>query len=80
MISTLDNSTFGSLKGEWTIFSSARARYQVPEGYYDLYYSNVVKEVKTQIVQLISIMVLSTTVLGIVISNITKKNKKKKNE
>lgn len=38
--------TFGTLGGEWSILALARGGYEVPEGYYDIYYNNVVNEVK----------------------------------
>ncbi len=38
--------TFGTGGGEWSVLSLARANYSVPEGYYNIYYNNVVNEVK----------------------------------
>lgn len=43
MLNRLTNPIFGS---EWFILALARAGAKVPEGYYDTYYKNVVKEVE----------------------------------
>ncbi|MCC5909122.1 MAG: leucine-rich repeat protein [Clostridiaceae bacterium] len=43
---TVDNPTFGTGAGEWSILCLARGGYQVEEGYYALYYENVEEEVK----------------------------------
>ncbi|MCC5909121.1 MAG: S-layer homology domain-containing protein [Clostridiaceae bacterium] len=43
---TIDNPTFGTGAGEWSILCLARGGYQVDEGYYALYYENVEEEVK----------------------------------
>lgn len=37
--------TFGTGGGDWSILSLARGGYSVPEGYYDIYYNNVVQKV-----------------------------------
>lgn len=41
MCNNVTEPTFGTLAGEWTILSLARAGYNVPEGYYDGYYDKV---------------------------------------
>lgn len=41
IVNTVDNPTYGTLGGEWSILSLARGDYAVPEGYYDTYYTNV---------------------------------------
>lgn len=46
MCTNITNPNFGTLAGEWTILSLARAGYSVPEGYYDGYYSNVVNKLQ----------------------------------
>lgn len=46
MHKTVDNPSFGTLAGEWTILSLARGGYDTPKEYYDLYESNVKEEVK----------------------------------
>lgn len=46
LLRTVDNPTFGTGGGEWSVLSLARGEYQVPENYYDIYYNNVVKEIK----------------------------------
>ncbi|WP_018758252.1 S-layer homology domain-containing protein [Paenibacillus terrigena] len=46
VLKTVTNPKFGTLGGEWSILSLARANYQVPEGYFSYYYNNVVDEVK----------------------------------
>ena len=46
ILRTVDNPTFGTGGGEWSVLSLARGEYAVPKGYYDIYYNNVVKEVK----------------------------------
>ncbi len=38
--------TFGTGGGEWSILALARGGYDVEEGYYDIYYNNIVNEVK----------------------------------
>ena len=40
------NPTFGTMGGEWSILCLARGEYNVPDGYYDIYYDNVVDEVE----------------------------------
>ena len=45
LVERVPNPTFGTGGGEWTILSLARAEYAVPQGYYDIYYQNVVNEV-----------------------------------
>ncbi|WP_352406888.1 S-layer homology domain-containing protein [Acetoanaerobium noterae] len=46
LVKTVDNPTFGTNGGEWSILSLSRGEYQVPEEYYDIYYKNIEKEVK----------------------------------
>ncbi len=46
ILNNLDNPTFGTGGGEWSILSLARGNYNVPKGYYEIYYNNVVNEVK----------------------------------
>ena len=46
MYKNTPNPTVGTLSGEWTILSLARAGYKVPNSYYDKYYDNVVKTLK----------------------------------
>ncbi|MFC3789233.1 immunoglobulin-like domain-containing protein [Paenibacillus sp. GCM10012307] len=43
---TVIHPTFGTLGGEWSILSLARANYKVAEGYYQTYYSNAAAEIK----------------------------------
>jgi S-layer homology domain. len=43
---TVTNPTFGTGSGEWSIFALARGNYNVPESYYDSYYSKVVEAVQ----------------------------------
>lgn len=43
---TVENPSFGTGAGEWSILSLARGGFDAPEEYYDLYESNVEKEVK----------------------------------
>ena len=45
ILKTVDNPTFGTGGGEWSILSLARANYNVPKTYYDTYYNNVVNKV-----------------------------------
>lgn len=45
ILKTVKNPSFGTGSGEWSILSLARANYEVPSGYYDLYYNNVAKKV-----------------------------------
>ncbi|RXZ82090.1 DUF4430 domain-containing protein [Paenibacillaceae bacterium] len=45
MVKTVSNPTFDTIGGEWSILSLARANYEVPEGYFATYYSNVVGKV-----------------------------------
>ncbi|AOY75867.1 S-layer homology domain-containing protein [Clostridium formicaceticum] len=45
IVNTVDNPAYGTLEGEWSILSLARGEYVVPEGYYDIYYTNVENEV-----------------------------------
>ncbi|OCT14779.1 hypothetical protein A8709_11450 [Paenibacillus pectinilyticus] len=51
LVRTVTNPTFGTLNGEWTILSLARANYVVPEGYYQTYYNNVVAAVKENMIK-----------------------------
>ncbi|CAH1057814.1 S-layer homology domain-containing protein [Paenibacillus pseudetheri] len=46
ILNTVKNPSFGTGSGEWSILSLAQANYEVPSGYYDLYYNNVAKRVK----------------------------------
>ncbi len=46
ILNSVQNPTFGTGGGEWSILSLARGRYAVSEGYYDIYYNNVVKTVQ----------------------------------
>ncbi|WP_339317531.1 S-layer homology domain-containing protein [Paenibacillus sp. FSL R10-2734] len=46
ILNTVKNPSFGTGSGEWSILSLARANYEVPSGYYDLYYNNVAERVK----------------------------------
>ncbi|WP_313637038.1 S-layer homology domain-containing protein, partial [Paenibacillus sp.] len=46
ILNTVKNPSFGTGSGEWSILSLAQANYEVPNGYYDLYYNNVAKKVK----------------------------------
>lgn len=46
LLKTVKNPTFGTGGGEWTVLSLARGEYEVPEGYYEIYYNNVVNKVK----------------------------------
>lgn len=46
LINSVNNPTFGTGGGEWSILALARAQYEVPEGYYTTYYNNVVSEVE----------------------------------
>ncbi|GAA0377746.1 hypothetical protein GCM10008968_36960 [Bacillus horti] len=46
LVDSVSNPTFGTAGGEWTILSLARANYNVPDGYYETYYNNVVHEVQ----------------------------------
>lgn len=43
---TVDNPSFGTLGGEWSVLTLARGEYEVSDGYYETYYQNVVNEVK----------------------------------
>ncbi|RDY22805.1 DUF4430 domain-containing protein [Romboutsia maritimum] len=43
---TVDKPGFGTIGGEWTVLSLARAGYKVPEKYYEDYYKRVCDEVK----------------------------------
>ncbi|RKD22083.1 hypothetical protein BEP19_13515 [Ammoniphilus oxalaticus] len=45
LVETVDNPAIGTIGGEWTILSLARANYLVPDGYYDRYYRNAENEV-----------------------------------
>ncbi|MCT4592885.1 MAG: terpene cyclase/mutase family protein, partial [Anaeromicrobium sp.] len=38
----------GTIGGDWTVFSLARANYQVPENYYENYYSKVLHKAKAE--------------------------------
>lgn len=46
IVNKVSNPTFGTGSGEWSVLSLARGDYQVPNGYYDIYYNNVVREVQ----------------------------------
>ncbi|WP_310499525.1 DUF4430 domain-containing protein [Paenibacillus qinlingensis] len=46
ILKTVTNPTFETSGGEWSVLSLARAKYEVPEGYYQGYYNNVVNKVK----------------------------------
>jgi hypothetical protein len=46
LVTSVTNPAFGTLGGEWTIFSLARAEYPVPKDYYDIYYGNVENKAK----------------------------------
>lgn len=48
---TVNNPVFGTLGGEWSILSLARGNYPVSDGYYDIYYKNVVDEVQKLILK-----------------------------
>ncbi|WP_405175664.1 S-layer homology domain-containing protein [Paenibacillus sp. FSL H8-0261] len=45
ILNTVKNPSFGTGSGEWSILSLARANFEVPSGYYNLYYNNVAAEV-----------------------------------
>ena len=45
LLSTVPNPSFGTGAGEWTILALARSGYDIPTGYFDLYYDNIVKTV-----------------------------------
>ncbi|RKP58084.1 DUF4430 domain-containing protein [Cohnella endophytica] len=45
IVKTVTNPKFGTLGGEWSVLSLARASYAVPDGYYNKYFSNVVSSV-----------------------------------
>jgi prenyltransferase beta subunit len=45
LVRTVTNPVFGTLNGEWTVLSLARANYEVSTGYYQTYYNNVVTKV-----------------------------------
>ncbi|NBD23680.1 DUF4430 domain-containing protein [Paenibacillus sp. T1] len=40
ILNKVTNPTFGTLGGEWSVLSLARANYAVPDGYYGTYYAN----------------------------------------
>jgi prenyltransferase beta subunit len=42
---TVTNPIFGTGSGDWSVLSLARGQYDVPNGYYDLYYNNVANKV-----------------------------------
>ncbi|MDN6196096.1 MAG: terpene cyclase/mutase family protein, partial [Atopostipes suicloacalis] len=46
MYERLDNPSFGIGGGEWAILSLARAGYDIPQEYYDLYHDNTINEVE----------------------------------
>ncbi|SDE10821.1 S-layer homology domain-containing protein [Paenibacillus sp. UNCCL117] len=46
LLKTVDKPKFGTVSGDWSVLAMARANHPVPDGYYELYYSNVVSEVK----------------------------------
>ena len=46
IVNTVTEPTIGSIGGEWAIIGLARSGYDVPEGYYEKYYQNVVKTLK----------------------------------
>lgn len=45
IVKTVDNPTFDSLGGDWSVLSLARANYTVPDHYYETYYNNAVSKV-----------------------------------
>ena len=45
------NPMYGTIRGEWSVLSLARGGYDVSENYYDIYYNNVVDEVKKLMVK-----------------------------
>ena len=47
LVDKVTDPTYGSVGGEWTVFGLARSNYGVPDGYFDGYYDNVVKYVKS---------------------------------
>lgn len=49
IVNTVKNPSFGTGSGEWSILSLARANYKVPNGYYNLYYNNVVTKISSMI-------------------------------
>ena len=57
----------GTFSGEWTILSLARAGYDVPQSYYDKYYSNVEKELieKKGILHKVKYTEYSRVILGL---------------
>ncbi|HMM06970.1 MAG TPA: terpene cyclase/mutase family protein [Clostridiales bacterium] len=46
LCSTVTEPTFGSVGGDWVVIGLARSDYDVPEGYFNTYYDNVVAYVK----------------------------------
>ncbi|MGH4123455.1 MAG: DUF4430 domain-containing protein [Clostridium sp.] len=46
ILKNVENPKCGTLDGEWSIISLARANYLVPHGYYEKYYNNVVEKLK----------------------------------
>jgi len=47
LVKTVNNPTFGTNDGEWSILSLARANYEVPEGYFAKYYNNAALAVQS---------------------------------
>ncbi|WP_246362192.1 S-layer homology domain-containing protein [Paenibacillus alba] len=50
ILKTVDKPKFGTGGGEWSVLSLARAKYSVPDGYYQFYYDNVVNTVKEKMI------------------------------
>lgn len=46
LTASVTNPAFGTLGGDWTVLSLARAEHPVPKNYYDVYYGNVEKKVR----------------------------------
>lgn len=46
LCNTVPEPTFGPVGGDWVVIALARSDYDVPEGYFDTYYENVVAYVK----------------------------------
>lgn len=45
ILNTVKNPSLGTGNGEWSILSLARANYEVPSSYYELYYNNVATKI-----------------------------------
>lgn len=45
ILNTVKNPSLGTGNGEWSILSLARANFEVPSSYYELYYNNVATEI-----------------------------------